>query len=162
MYHFYGDQPRLQLVCGIHSLQGPGARGMSLLETSSFRRRFNFRVPRYHAPLERRVRVRRGPRHYELVVYLISAYMEFFCVMLVHDLEYSEILQEQLLYRRKNKSQNFSTLRATLSAAVRPLTSRPMAAPPFESFRWACGTSQTVATHPFLISFRMMIKSGKE
>ena len=95
-------------------------------------------MPRYHAPLERRVRVRRGPRHYELAVCLISAYMEFFCVMLVHDLQYSEILREQLLYRRKNKSQNFFALRATFSAAARPLTSRPMAAPPFESFRRAC------------------------
>ena len=35
MYHYYGDQPRLQLVIWRYSLQGPGARGMSLLETSS-------------------------------------------------------------------------------------------------------------------------------
>ena len=35
MYHFYGDQPRLQLALRRYSLQGPGARGMSLLETSS-------------------------------------------------------------------------------------------------------------------------------
>ena len=43
--HYYGDQPRLQLVYGVtqaqytgvyavSSLQGPGAWGMSLLETS--------------------------------------------------------------------------------------------------------------------------------
>ena len=36
MYHYYGDQPRLQLALRRYSLQGPGARGMSLLETSSF------------------------------------------------------------------------------------------------------------------------------
>ena len=35
MYHYYGDQPRLQLALRRYSLQGPGARGMSLLETSS-------------------------------------------------------------------------------------------------------------------------------
>ena len=99
-----------------------------------FRRRFNFRVPRYHAPLERNVRARRGPRHYELTVCLISACMEFFCVMLVHELQCSEMLREQLLYRRKNKSQIFFALRTTLSAAAWPLTSRPMAAPLFESF----------------------------
>ena len=42
--HYYADQPCLQLVYGItvytdlhavSSLQGPGVRGMSLLETSS-------------------------------------------------------------------------------------------------------------------------------
>ena len=43
--HYYGDQPRLQLAYGVirtrymnlhadSSLQGPGAWGMSLLETS--------------------------------------------------------------------------------------------------------------------------------
>ena len=108
-----------------------------------FRRRFNFRVPRYHAPLERSVRVRRGPRHYELAVCLISACMEFFCVMLVHDLQCSEMLREQLLYRHKNKSQKFFALRATLSGAARFLTSRPMAAPPFQSFRRACTIRST-------------------
>ena len=36
MYHYYGDQPRLQLALRRYSLQGPGARGMSLLETSSY------------------------------------------------------------------------------------------------------------------------------
>ena len=59
-------------------------------------------------------------------------------MMLVHDLQCSEMLREQLLYRRKNKSQHFFALRTPDPAAARPLTSRPMAAPPFESFRQAC------------------------
>ena len=95
---------------------GSGAAGAAqaapLFMPIFFRRHFNFRVPRYHAPLEHSVRVKRGPRHYELAVCLISAYMEFFCVMLVHDLQCSEMLREQLLYHRKNKSQNFFALRA--------------------------------------------------
>ena len=68
--------------CSIRAV-GSGAAGAAqaaplFMPIFFFRRRFNFRVPRYHAPLECSVRVRRGPRHYELAVCLFCLYGVFF------------------------------------------------------------------------------------